>query len=146
MELKQVLVPTIALTGMHAGALLFVSTVSARVLMHAVEQRDSDLIQRFFPVWWPAGRDLMAPLGAAAAAANFYCYYRTRQPQFSICGGAMLGIILWTGLVMGENIQELREGSTDDVLEVTRSFCWKHHVRTVVSGSAFLTLLYKTFA
>lgn len=50
--------------GLQAGALLFVSRVSAPTLTSFVQQPNpnQELIRTFFPIWWPNGRDLMRPL------------------------------------------------------------------------------------
>lgn len=49
--------------GLTAGALLFVSVVDVRTMLSLVNTGKELVLKSFLPVWWPAGRDLMAPLG-----------------------------------------------------------------------------------
>ncbi|KAG5188079.1 hypothetical protein JKP88DRAFT_193537, partial [Tribonema minus] len=127
----------LTLHGLHAGAMLFVSTVTARTLMKACSNKDEDLIKRFFPIWWPAGRDLMLPLGVACCALWGTHYARARVPHAAAAAAAVGFTVAWTGLAMMEDIDALRRATGAGVLDITRRFCARHHVRTVASLASF---------
>jgi hypothetical protein len=134
--------------GLETGALLFVSAVSARTVEHAVAEEDADFVRRLFPVWWPYGRDLMAPLGVAALATNALAAFDAHHTQavavrnaHLACAAAAGGIIAWTVFVMGEDIDSLRNGTATETLHTARNFCRKHHVRLIASAVCFGGLL-----
>ena len=55
--------------GCLAGSFLFASVVDVRTLMTLVNIRgQEENVRSFLQIWWPAGRDLMAPLGLLTSA------------------------------------------------------------------------------
>ena len=138
----------IALIGLEAGALLFVSAVSVRTIQQAISKKNVAFIKQLFPVWWPYGRDLMAPLGICVALTNVLAAYVQINDE-RVAGAVMHGytaivailIILWTVFVMGEDIDALRSGNDEHTIELASDFCAKHHYRCLASASAFLAVL-----
>ena len=163
------------LAGLVSGSLAFGSFVDTRTLMALVHgetdaakrKRNTDFIaSTYFPVWWPNGRDWMAPLLMASSVAHFLTYYCIPSSksipagsattsdcpcQFTgnmswIYSGLMLfGIAPYTAFVLGEDIEALRNASktsSDEVAAKVKSFCTLHHARTVMAAWAFgLSLL-----
>lgn len=135
----------VLLHGLHAGGLLFTSAVGARALSECAAAGDARTIRGLFPRWWPAGRDLMAPLGLVAGLAHVACFRASRAPAAAVGAGAMAFVVAWTGGAMGGDIKRLLGKDTDgqaeacdaELLEATQTFCRLHHVRTVVSLSTF---------
>ena len=127
--------------GLHAGALLFVSLVSARALMTTANKKNEQLIRMFFPIWWPYGRDLMLPLGVVSSLMHFMSFYTTRNWIYLICGSLIFTVIYYTGSYMLEDINTLRKSDTKELIEITKSFCKKHHFRTFCSILAFILAL-----
>jgi hypothetical protein len=144
MEKVKELLPdgALLLSGLEAGALLFVSAVSTRYVAAA---RDEDL-NGFFSLWWPFGRDLMAPLGLAAAATNAAaaCYESPGASKNAHIAASLtaLGIIGWTVGVMGEDIDGLCHSTAADTRATGKEFCSKHHVRAIAAIGAFGSLIY----
>jgi hypothetical protein len=158
----------VGIIGLQAGALTFVSLTTCRtfhkLLKHPeklpgknttneVNREGVDVIRKFFPVWWPIGRDLMAPLAVAGSATSIIAYFmsgssdpilpsRKRDPLWLLTA-ALSGILLpYTGFVMQSDIGALRQALTDgeekEVAKRVESFTAKHHVRTLLVGSAFV--------
>ena len=144
------LIISLFLGGLHSGAMLFASLVSVRLFLtlvrkntHAGVKDDSiSIILLVFSYWWPYGRDFMAPLNIITAVAYLVTWY-SRGGWENMAGVlCMVFTVTWTVVVMGEDISSLRrrakkDASSNSVSEETRrfvkSFCLKHHVRTVVS-------------
>lgn len=145
------------LGGLHAGSLAFVSAVSARALGRLATAGEAAALRAFFRVWWPAGRDWMAPLGVAAAAAYAWLAvaasaasaagWATPSGGAATAGSAAVAVgttIAWTVVFMGEDIASLRgEGvaADDQVAATARRFCSRHHVRAVLSVGAYAAVL-----
>lgn len=144
------------LGGLHAGSLVFVSVVDARTLCALASAGEAAVLRSFFRIWWPAGRDWMAPLGVGAAAAYAWLAFASSAASTAAgaaaggavaAGGAaaaMVAIIAWTAVIMGEDIASLRgAGAAADerVAATARRFCSLHHVRAVVSAGAFVAVL-----
>jgi tetrahydromethanopterin S-methyltransferase subunit E len=127
--------------GLEAGALLFVSAVSALTLRHFANTKKDQVLREFFPVWWPLGRNLMAPLGILICLINLFLVLQTGEIRWLFPLGLIAFIIGWTIIAMGEDIDALRKGSSKDVFSVTASFCKRHHLRTVLSFVAFFVTL-----
>lgn len=122
--------------------------------------KEAAILRAFFRIWWPVGRDWMAPLGVASAAA--YAWLAVAAPaatsmtaggapppggQVAAAGAAVaaLTIIAWTVVFMGEDIESLRgagAAADDRVASTARRFCSFHHVRTVLSVGSFVTVLW----
>lgn len=144
--------------GLHAGSLAFVSAVEARTLGRLVSAGETAVLRAFFRIWWPIGRDWMAPLGVAAAAAYAWLAFTASAASTAVgaaSGGAataaaaaaaaMVAVILWTAVFMGEDIASLRgAGAAADerVAATARSFCRRHHVRAVLSVGAYVAVLW----
>eukprot|EP00443_Scrippsiella_acuminata_P127589 CAMPEP_0115635722 /NCGR_PEP_ID=MMETSP0272-20121206/33278_1 /TAXON_ID=71861 /ORGANISM="Scrippsiella trochoidea, Strain CCMP3099" /LENGTH=171 /DNA_ID=CAMNT_0003072661 /DNA_START=47 /DNA_END=563 /DNA_ORIENTATION=- len=125
------------LAGVVAGALTFVSAVDARTLTALATEGDEVTLRKFFPVWWPAGRDLMAPLLLATGAAHAAAYRSTRKPLWMGTGAAIFGIIPYTAFILGEDIAALRRADSDEVCSTARRFSLLHQPRMVVALLAF---------
>lgn len=130
--------------GLEAGALLFVSMVDARTIQAAGSSNDPQLIRRFFPIWWPFGAQLMAPLGLMVIGSNAAAFYRTRRAPYAIAAGTGAFILFWTTVVMGKSIADLRSENTalSSIIATALQFVSLHHVRTIAALSAFATLLF----
>eukprot|EP00761_Pharyngomonas_kirbyi_P001030 gb/GECH01001031.1/.p1 GENE.gb/GECH01001031.1/~~gb/GECH01001031.1/.p1 ORF type:complete len:163 (+),score=30.92 gb/GECH01001031.1/:1-489(+) len=138
--------------GLHAGSLLFVSTVDVRLFQSLLQNQNEhenkdDVIRAIFPVWWPAGRDLMAPLGIISTVSHAMTYFVTREPIWLYNGGLVFSVIAWTALGMRENISALRKSKTDasdheKLSSLVKSFCNRHHFRLLTSGLAFALSTY----
>mmetsp|Transcript_12326 Transcript_12326/g.34841 ORF Transcript_12326/g.34841 Transcript_12326/m.34841 type:complete len:167 (+) Transcript_12326:267-767(+) len=139
------------LNGAHAGALGFVSCVETRTLgaladgiERGHEVLPAEMVPRFFAVWWPHGRDMMAPLGLAATAAHVAAFREAGQAghrQWLLCAGLVFFSLPWTMVLMGESISELQalkgRGAAPRIVAMIRTFCWRHHLRTITSAAAF---------
>ena len=131
-------------TGLLAGALTFVSFVDTRTYLTLCNSPEtSSHLKDIFPIWWPAGRDLMVPLLIMAATSNGFAYWVNNggwQYVVAIC--CMVFIGLWTAVVMGEDIGKLmRAKEMKSIRRSTRKFCTLHHVRLVVALAAYLCVL-----
>lgn len=143
--------------GLHAGSLAFVSAVTARALGQLATAGEAAALRVFFRVWWPAGRDWMAPLGATSAAA-----YASLAAAASVgptagrvaptrgaatAAGAAVAVgftIVWTVAFMGEDIAPLRgrgAAADDRVAATAHRFCSRHHFRAVLSLGAYMAVL-----
>ncbi|CAB9520068.1 expressed unknown protein [Seminavis robusta] len=126
-----------AFAGIATGCLTFVSFVDARSFLTHVDKNENDLIQRHFPVWWPNGRDLMVPVLLSGAASNTLAYLRTNHVHFAITAG-LLGLIgPYTAIILGEDIEALRQSDLKEVGETARSFCNLHHPRLIAAAAGF---------
>mmetsp|Transcript_70870 Transcript_70870/g.196887 ORF Transcript_70870/g.196887 Transcript_70870/m.196887 type:complete len:147 (+) Transcript_70870:97-537(+) len=129
------------LCGIVAGALTFVSFVDTRALRKLAAEEDETTLKRFFPVWWPFGRDLMLPLLLTAAGSHVMAYLSSRRPLWLCTGAVVFSIGPYTGLVLGEDIAALRKAGTEEVTSITRRFCMLHHPRCVASMVSFAVSL-----
>lgn len=125
-----------ALAGVTTGALTFGSFVDVPTLLHLVETNDLETLKRFFPAWWPHGRHMMVGMIGLGTAAHALAYHQSGNKTWLWTSALLFSLLPYTALVMGKEIQALREGS-GDVAANTRSFCSKHHVRLVIAGTAF---------
>ncbi|GAB0494229.1 hypothetical protein MMPV_005520 [Pyropia vietnamensis] len=147
----------LCLGGIHAGSFAFVSAVSTRALGILASSKEAATLRAFFRVWWPAGRDWMAPLSISAAAA--YAWLAVSAPAMTAGGVpppggqaaaacaavAALAIVVWTVAIMGEDIASLRgtgAAADDRVAATAHRFCSLHHVRTVLSVGSFVGVLW----
>lgn len=128
----------VGLAGIAAGALSFVSAVDVRAILGHVREKRHDTIRAHFALWWPAGRDFMVPLIASATLANVGAYAATKDGYWLVSAGAIGITGPYTGIVLGEDIKQLR-GEPDDVQRSARRFCALHHVRTGLAIAAFGT-------
>eukprot|EP01104_Vermistella_antarctica_P015567 TRINITY_DN5140_c0_g1_i1.p1 TRINITY_DN5140_c0_g1~~TRINITY_DN5140_c0_g1_i1.p1 ORF type:complete len:161 (-),score=17.13 TRINITY_DN5140_c0_g1_i1:50-532(-) len=135
------------------GALLFVSCVSVPTLLSAVDRNDTTYLRKHFPVWWPNGRNLMAPLGLGTIVSHLIAAYQClNQPgsaqrsvsPFSsstahfIAAALIFLVLLWTKFKMMEGIDELRKADSSGLMKTARQFCADHHVRTLLALVAAL--------
>jgi hypothetical protein len=128
-----------ALAGLATGALAFVSFVDVRSFLQHVDKKkhNTDVVRAHFQVWWPCGRDFMAPLIGCNVLSHLTAWYLTGQSTW-IWSGALIGSIgPYTAMVLGEDIDKLRHSSTAEVASTTRRFCNLHHVRLGMSATAF---------
>lgn len=65
-----------------------------------------------------------------------------KKSGYLACGSLVLSVGLFTGIFMMEDIEYLRNANDKKVVETTNSFCFKHHVRTLASVTAFIIGLY----
>jgi hypothetical protein len=131
------------LNGLHTGALLFVSAVDARLLQALCDRKQDEVIKAIFAIWWPAGRDLMAPLGVASTIAHALAYRDTGEMKWGIAGALVFSTIAWTLTIMGESIRALRDSKSEGTFETTKKFCFLHHFRLVASAAGFLLVLFQ---
>ncbi|KAJ3344685.1 hypothetical protein HDU83_004943 [Entophlyctis luteolus] len=133
--------------GTAFGALSFVSFVDTRMLFALSAKNDASAVKSVFPIWWPLGRDFMAPLGILGIGLNAYSFYGTGDPIWLVPATTSFGIIVWTASVMGNAIKNLRQSEEkDSVAKGTPNdvakFCLYHHVRTVLAGVGFCVSLF----
>ena len=126
-----------ACSGLATGCLLFVSAVDVRSFVKHIKDKDTNIIQRHFPVWWPNGRDLMVPLALSGTAANSLAFFQTQNRHFAISAGLMFSLLPYTAIVLGEDIDALRQSNPTKVEEKTIRFGNLHHVRTLAAALAF---------
>eukprot|EP01095_Lingulamoeba_sp_RSL-Kostka_P016981 TRINITY_DN8594_c0_g1_i1.p1 TRINITY_DN8594_c0_g1~~TRINITY_DN8594_c0_g1_i1.p1 ORF type:complete len:151 (+),score=40.60 TRINITY_DN8594_c0_g1_i1:91-543(+) len=125
---------SLSINSLHCGSLLFVSAVSARTLNGFVEKKDDDLIKKFFPIWWPAGRDLMLPLGLVSVVCYGVTYYYTEDVSNLISGLSVFSVLLFTKFLMSENIDDLRNNKKpESTFDIAKSFTFRHHFRLLLS-------------
>jgi Domain of unknown function (DUF1772) len=139
------------LNGVCLGSFGFVSAVDARLLRALANKQDADTLKAVFPLWWPFGRDWMAPLVTGTTIANGLALYAARRnagasTQVSQAWAGATALVLvtlpWTMLVMGESIVKLRSASVQDVCSLTKKFCNLHHARTAAATAAFVLALW----
>ena len=126
-----------AFAGIATGGLAFVSAVDARSFIAHVDQERADVLQTHFQVWWPHGRDLMLPTLICGVLGNSAAWWMTSDSKFAWAAGLVGSVGVYTGVILGEDIQELRKSNPTQVYETARRFCNLHHVRLVLAGSAF---------
>jgi hypothetical protein len=122
--------------------MLFVSAVDAQMLGSLCNKKNDAVIKTIFPIWWPFGRNLMAPLSLASTFAHAAAYAATEQPKWAIASVLVFSTIVWTVTAMNEAITELRASDSNQVLVSTRRFCAMHHLRLLVSCSAYAMVLF----
>ena len=125
------------LAGIVTGALAFVSAVDTRTLLKLADSGQERVLQQLFPIWWPNGRDLMLPLLLVTAAAHGWAFGATRDQAWLGTGGLVLAIAPYTKFVLGEDIAKLRAATSQDVQQITHSFCFWHHPRLLMALGAF---------
>ena len=141
MDNKWIAMIAAGFSGIVAGSMAFVSAVDTRSFRKHVEtnddEEDSDLAVRHFQVWWPCGRDFMVPLIGCTALANGAAYYATKDRLWVSAGLLTFLIGPYTALVLGEDIEKLRNSSTKEVAETTKRFCLLHHARLGLGLAGF---------
>ena len=131
------------INGTAFGALTFVGAVDVRLFLTLIKSNSgSNSIKTIFPLWWPFGRDLMAPLGVAGILANLALYHQTNNQYCLVPAASHFVTIIWTIVVMGEDIGRLVEGKNDEVETMTRSFCLAHFPRILFAGIGFIYTLW----
>eukprot|EP01135_Chromosphaera_perkinsii_P000206 Nk52_evm10s48 gene=Nk52_evmTU10s48 len=155
----------LAFNGISMGANLFASGVDARTLtlMRSLEQENKSsnknqkskgaadsyapVLKAFFPVWWPRGAETMIPIGMGSILSNALAYLHTSCPLYAVATAGQLFIMGWTKIIMWEDIERLTWHSADmteqELWDRVRTFCARHHVRTVVASCVFGISLYK---
>eukprot|EP00930_Biecheleria_cincta_P027607 TRINITY_DN19363_c0_g1_i1.p1 TRINITY_DN19363_c0_g1~~TRINITY_DN19363_c0_g1_i1.p1 ORF type:complete len:155 (-),score=23.42 TRINITY_DN19363_c0_g1_i1:284-748(-) len=119
----------VGLSGTVFGSLAFVSFVDTRLLLSLSDK--PGVLSKVFPVWWPHGRDFMAPLLIGTAASNALAYYLTKNAGWLISVGSAISIASYTMAFMKEaTIDPLMSGGTAaEVSSFTKEFCKRHHPR-----------------
>ena len=147
------LLPFLASTinGISFGGLVFVGAVDVRAFLAVLSSvKGESIIKELFPIWWPCGRDLMAPVGILGALLNFSIHLQQRkkltntsnvfglaQADLWLVPAAMhFAIVMWTGSVMGSTIRHLMSAKDDQFREVFKTFCSLHFPRILFSGIA----------
>jgi Domain of unknown function (DUF1772) len=127
------------------------------------KRKNLETVAHLFPVLWPYGAYWMVPLMAATTVFHLVAYYcnNSKAARTTTCcaghkdmssswlysGLAIFGLLPYTKIVMGKDIEKLCNNtdnalSAEELVETTRAFGKKHHVRTVVAMAAFgLSLL-----
>lgn len=79
----------------------------------------------------------MIPMLLSSVVSNVVAYKMTSNGKFA-WSAAFIGCIgPYTGIVLGEDIESLRDSNCEEVEETTRRFCRLHHFRLVVAGVGF---------
>ena len=115
------------------GALLFVGVVDCRTLLTL---KDTNSIKSFFSVWWPCGATLMIPLGLSGVGFNALSFYFSKNNQWLIPTAMNSCTLLFTGLVMGEDIKSMMDASISDFAVKLNRFAKLHVVRIVFAATA----------
>mmetsp|Transcript_26699 Transcript_26699/g.56775 ORF Transcript_26699/g.56775 Transcript_26699/m.56775 type:complete len:154 (-) Transcript_26699:89-550(-) len=126
-----------ACAGIAAGCLTFVSAVDVRSFLTHVKHEKIDLIKNHFPVWWPYGRDLMIPVLASGVMSNLLAFRLTKHVNFAYTATLIGCIGPYTGIILGEDIEALRNSNALEVEKCTRRFCKLHHLRLVAAAAGF---------
>lgn len=126
----------VGMSGILAGCLTFVSFVETRTILKLVDAGSdgTEIVRKFFPIWWPYGRDLMVPVIFLTAATHVLAFSITRELTWLCTAGASLSIGAYTSIVLGEDIAQLRRAETQEVGAIARSFCRWHHPRLAIAG------------
>jgi hypothetical protein len=131
-----------ALSGTVTGSLAFVSFVDVRSFMkHVSSPEGTEIARRHFRVWWPCGRDWMAPLIGSTAIAHAVAWRMTKQASWAAAGLCVFIVGPYTALILGEDIEKLRNSSGGEVKETAERFCRLHHVRLGLAGVGFFMSL-----
>lgn len=130
------------LNGVCAGSFAFGTAVDTRMLRALANKGDSQTIKSVFSLWWPYGRDWMAPLVGVTTVADGLAFYLTGASCWAAATALVAPIIPWTMFVMGESIQKLRSGEDKEVFAITKKFCLLHHFRTVAAGAALALVVF----
>ena len=150
--------------GIATGALTFVSFVDVRSFLNHIsdnnknkkkndsitggkekeeeeqkerKQKGIELIQTHFPIWWPNGRDLMITVILSSLTTNLYAFSQTKDKRFIITATCVGFLGPYTGLILGEDIENLRQSQPKEVERTTRRFCNLHHVRLLSAAIGF---------
>mmetsp|Transcript_88318 Transcript_88318/g.258138 ORF Transcript_88318/g.258138 Transcript_88318/m.258138 type:complete len:148 (+) Transcript_88318:82-525(+) len=127
--------------GVLAGAFVFVSAVDTRTLSKIASSGDADTLKKFFPVWWPCGRDCMLPLLLSVAGSHAAAYWASKRPCWLYTGAAAFAIAPYTALVLGEDIKSLMKAGSDEVCVTAQRFCMLHQPRLLVALGTFVASL-----
>ncbi|KAJ3267814.1 hypothetical protein HDV01_003954 [Terramyces sp. JEL0728] len=132
-----------AINGTSFGALLFVGLVDIRTFLAIAKQDNPDhFIKTLFPVWWPNGRDMMAPLAIAGLITNGLVYHYTGDELWTVSAGTHLLTMIWTGTVMRESISQLIEAKGSDLKAIVTKFCVLHFPRIAFAGVGYAFNIY----
>ncbi|KAJ1568885.1 hypothetical protein HK096_004971 [Nowakowskiella sp. JEL0078] len=136
--LSSSILASIALNGTAFGSLLFVGAVDVRLFLSLIKTPNgAETIKTVFPLWWPYGRDLMAPCGFLGIIVNSLAYYQSSNAVWLVPATTHLITILWTVSVMGEDIKKLVAAKGAGLERITRSFCWAHFPRILFAGIGY---------
>mmetsp|Transcript_30066 Transcript_30066/g.64938 ORF Transcript_30066/g.64938 Transcript_30066/m.64938 type:complete len:144 (-) Transcript_30066:532-963(-) len=128
-------------SGLLAGSFSFASFVDSRTLWIIAKKGDGEALRKFFPVWWPAGRDWMLPLVLVTSSLHGFAYYSTKKASWLYTALATFLIAPYTGLILGEDIKSLMNENCEGACEIAKSFVIRHQPRFVVAGVAFVAAL-----
>eukprot|EP00931_Biecheleriopsis_adriatica_P124721 TRINITY_DN99893_c0_g1_i1.p1 TRINITY_DN99893_c0_g1~~TRINITY_DN99893_c0_g1_i1.p1 ORF type:complete len:151 (-),score=21.14 TRINITY_DN99893_c0_g1_i1:152-604(-) len=137
----------VGMSGILAGCLTFVSFVEARTILKLVDAGTDgvEMVRKFFPIWWPYGRDLMVPVILLTTGAHGLAFSITRELAWLCTAGISLSIAPYTAFVLGEDIAQLRRAETKEVSTIARSFCRWHHPRLAIAGGGLAMALHTAF-
>lgn len=116
------------------------STVDTRTLLELEESS----VKRDFPVWWPCGKQLIAPLVGATTVSHGLAFVMSSNTNWLISGLSIIAIGPYTAVMLREDIAALRKASTIETRGITAHFYLYHHFRLVLAvvgfGVSLLTL------
>ena len=128
----------ICTSGAIMGCMTFCSLVDVPTFQQLVKEKDAKTIKRVFQIWWPNGRNCMVPLIATNFVTHAIAYWYSGHILWLMSGLTSSTIGAYTVLVLGEDIQALREANTDDLLETASRFCRLHHARFFIGLTGFI--------
>ncbi|XP_075264347.1 uncharacterized protein LOC142356293 [Convolutriloba macropyga] len=126
--------------GISAGAFWFGSAVDTRTLNSLMDAGEDSAVRKFFPVWWPAGRDFMVPSVALTTAAQLGAYAVTKDVAWLSSAGISFSILPYTKFGMMKSIDAIREADKlgkEELTKEVKTFSMLHHPRTVAATAAF---------
>eukprot|EP00549_Striatella_unipunctata_P021125 CAMPEP_0118680914 /NCGR_PEP_ID=MMETSP0800-20121206/4642_1 /TAXON_ID=210618 ORGANISM="Striatella unipunctata, Strain CCMP2910" /NCGR_SAMPLE_ID=MMETSP0800 /ASSEMBLY_ACC=CAM_ASM_000638 /LENGTH=155 /DNA_ID=CAMNT_0006577141 /DNA_START=53 /DNA_END=520 /DNA_ORIENTATION=- len=120
-----------------AGGLTFLSLVDSPSIKGHIRDGNTQLILDHFPIWWPHGRNMMVPLIGVGALANALAYKATSHRSWAWSGFLIFLLAPYTKLLMGEDIETLRNADLSQVANTAIRFCNFHHGRSVMALASF---------
>jgi uncharacterized membrane protein len=128
-------------TGIFFGAALYISLVQ----QPAALATGGEFAARFFPEMYARAAVLQAGSALIGALAAFAAWYYGARPIALIAVVLLIGIILFTLVVVAPLNQELIDGSVDPSSERAAELLLQwgrlHWLRTIAGGIAFLACL-----
>ena len=79
----------------------------------------------------------MVPLLASSVLAHGRMFWTTKNQNWAISAALSAAIGVYTGVVLGEDIETLRKSNTAEVAETATRFCNLHHLRLVMAAAGF---------
>ncbi|KAI8620217.1 hypothetical protein BC830DRAFT_597746 [Chytriomyces sp. MP71] len=113
------------LNGTSFGSLAFVGATDTQLLLALSKAKETKTLQTIFPLWWPLGRNFMAPLGVLGITANIAAFYQTGERIWLVSAATHVATLVWTIVAMGSTIAKLQASRktdpSDSIISLTRT-------------------------